>query len=765
MSFERSRSIQAQERQGVFLLLCVGFGVMLALGGATQPLSLGLWMAFLGLVLIARPVNRPVWGYLIIPVVLMLVWIGLSFLIPAPATDWREQAISLGIPIATTVTAQPWVSVQAILPLVAAILFMGLALQAAPSGGKRLQALTFLTVVLIILGFFSLLGQALGWRLPWADQVQIFSWLPNRNQSALVFACGALASAGLGFYLIGINRYRAMGFLLGALVLLLATFQSLSRGALIALVVGGLLLAWSLWRERHFGPAWLVPLVGALLAFTLFSFLGGQARDRTLALFDRVGDESVGPDFRISIYQDTLSMVGDQPLTGVGLGQFRYVFPQYRSAAGGELTLLHPESDWLWWAAELGLPGVGLILLLLILLLYRLKLLVRDAEWPLRWVAFAALVPFMVHSLVDVGAHRLGTVTLVTLLYVLALPSSDIVQCVKPRRFYRQLSRVAGVILIISGAGLAWLGWRASPLLVEHASGLAEPHEQVPMQWQPYFRRGAAEVVRNPRASRTDFRRARFLEPVSAELPMREGRFLLRYSKPGAFAAFGEAIRRSPNPELTFQQVLGRTARDPESRVYLRQLATWVPDGLTFYLRTLPRNQLIVDGALEPGLIRQWPTFSAGSKKAVIDRLLTFKAPEIALILIEKSDPDLRASLWRQEVLALMQLNDNALALAIIDQHVPPPVIPEAPTISETAMIGLRRDYIINPDDRIAARRLLNAYWRLQQWEEVARLAARLRNQSDGDKVLVQMHAYALQQMGEVDQATAAYRVYLTAPR
>ncbi len=35
-------------------------------------------------------------------------------------------------------------------------------------------------------------------------------------------------------------------------------------------------------------------------------------------------------DFRVPIARDTFQLIGSFPLTGVGSGQFRWVFPQYR---------------------------------------------------------------------------------------------------------------------------------------------------------------------------------------------------------------------------------------------------------------------------------------------------------------------------------------------------------------------------------------------------------------------------------------------------
>ena len=63
--------------------------------------------------------------------------------------------------------------------------------------------------------------------------------------------------------------------------------------------------------------------------------------------------ESVG---RLEIYGDTLDLIETQALFGHGLGNFSVVFPFSREASVSAKHIRHPESDWLWWCAELGWP-------------------------------------------------------------------------------------------------------------------------------------------------------------------------------------------------------------------------------------------------------------------------------------------------------------------------------------------------------------------------------------------------------------------------
>ena len=67
---------------------------------------------------------------------------------------------------------------------------------------------------------------------------------------------------------------------------------------------------------------------------------------------------------RWDIYRDTFVMIGAQPLTGVGAGQFADSYPQFQkhSVREGGNRHVQPESSWLWVASE---GGIALALALL----------------------------------------------------------------------------------------------------------------------------------------------------------------------------------------------------------------------------------------------------------------------------------------------------------------------------------------------------------------------------------------------------------------
>jgi hypothetical protein len=79
-----------------------------------------------------------------------------------------------------------------------------------------------------------------------------------------------------------------------------------------------------------------------------------------------------------------------------------------------------------------------------------------------------------------------------------------------------------------------------------------------PLDWQLYFARGLAEVgARKPQPALDDFRRARFLEPISYEIPLAEGNAWLPVQPVYAATAWREALRRTQTEQHRFNVYAG----------------------------------------------------------------------------------------------------------------------------------------------------------------------------------------------------------------
>ncbi len=774
--------------------LVFGTGLLIALGGGTHPFSLGLLALVLGLAMaLTRSTAVPIgkgpglcWCALIAWILLALCW-------PATAVDWRLEAETLGLPVGTSLSPQPWVTLEALLGFLAGSAFFLLAQAFVPDSGARRHAMHWLAVVLVLLGAGAILAGYQGWRLPWADQVHVFSWFPNRNQTALTFACGSVLCFGLALMPRAQLRRKSRGApfapkhvapvfdlasssaFIGGVLLLYALFQSLSRGALLAWSCGMLVLLLFRAREKSHNRTVLLRFAPALalLLFSFFVFAGGASRDRMIDAITghtlHAEDDPLTTDFRWQIYTDTVAMIADHPVTGIGLGQFHYIFPHYRSLPAPPVSILHPESDWLWWWSELGFVGVALIILGLTFLLLRLRspivsshdsLLcseaIRDRNY--RHAAMAALVPFFIHSLVDVGAHRLGTVALAICLYTLALPQTQIL--LRPRARTRKLWRAGGLTLVLLGSGLAVLAARKSPSLTAYAPSAQEPLTSAPLQWQPYFRAALQTFSNDPDMAVRHFQRARFLQADNAEIPYVEGLFLLnRQRDDAAFEAFHSAITRSHEPTELFRQILRRTATQASLQVRLYRLAQSDNALLATYWSALPGTMLEDPHRLDQ-LYSDWPNLPPALRGTILNQLQRRSLIQPLLELFQSSPPAIQREIWPQAMRAQVAAGQHEEALALFNQWVAHKPLPEVP-VAEEKLRTLQANALMHPDDPAASLRLLQAYLSRKMWEDTRRIAERICETPEPPRDTHYWLGRALSETGHSREAARAYAEWL----
>lgn len=293
-------------------------------------------------------------------------------------------------------------------------------------GGRRLFLLGFLTValwtvvlagwkssadlvqVVTTLGMFAVplfvllhpAGNPFGRRLPWVLAVLwavqaahgLWQWSVgfetvglsgNRNWMGAVMAAllpwvwlvfagmrvpssGALppgASTGAEAERDGTRWVVWLGMVLAGGVTLFLVWTAASRAVWLCLAAYAVIFV-GLGRLR---PVWRWP-AALLLAGVLAAGAALLAPERVKA--------AVATDIRAPLWTQTLRMVADHPLTGVGPGNFRRDFVGYKSAAHKQRAVAatvteHPHNELLRLAAELGIPAALLFAALLLPLLHR----------------------------------------------------------------------------------------------------------------------------------------------------------------------------------------------------------------------------------------------------------------------------------------------------------------------------------------------------------------------------------------------------------
>jgi len=444
------------------LLLLAGAAASILIAGTQDVWSIVVFLSFAGLALLfVRPTVRPA----AMPLVLVALFCSLCLLafLPQdyfPVPEWRAALMNLGtVPLAESVNPQPWQG-WFWWSLLAGTCLAFSALLAAPLETKPLAIVLHAAAAFVaIYAVLAIVDYQTAWQYPFHGGA-VFGFLPNRNHAATLLVVGSVVSFGLMQWRLarGDKRGAAVAALCGAPSLAALLFFSTSRAGVVFLVVG--LAVWAVGAARStVMRRRILTTLAVLVVFLgfLFALGGSTVRDRLAELWqDAAAVQLEGTaqdvDFRQPIFRDTLRMIADAPISGIGLGQFADVFPQYRRDSARAASVLHPESDWLMVAAETGVPSA--------FVLFALLLWYTGACWRarsasggmLRWTAASAIIAAALHGMIDVPWHRMPVGWFLLVIAASSVPSSEHVA-----RF-RGLVRcffVLGALALAAGAG--WL--------------------------------------------------------------------------------------------------------------------------------------------------------------------------------------------------------------------------------------------------------------------------------------------------------------------
>lgn len=159
----------------------------------------------------------------------------------------------------------------------------------------------------------------------WVAYTTVFSTLSNPNFLAgwLAVVLPLAAWAALTSSLAPGLRLAALALAAGAALVVVETgsFQGPTAGvAGVAVVVGAWL--WGRRREGRIGPLGVPAVLGGVVVVVVLAVLLGAGRIRA--------EVAAGLDERVSFWRAAGSMVGEQPLLGVGLDQYGSAFSEYR---------------------------------------------------------------------------------------------------------------------------------------------------------------------------------------------------------------------------------------------------------------------------------------------------------------------------------------------------------------------------------------------------------------------------------------------------
>jgi tetratricopeptide (TPR) repeat protein len=692
---------------GVLSLLIAVAAAWLAV--TNQPWAQTLLIAGVALLYLAAPPS----GHLPRPV---LVLFGAAMLLALaaflPFGSWesiRRPFLDQGLVLPATLSPQPWLSLEDALLLFTSLLWTWNCFETKFSLAQRKFLLAAFLVSAVAVAVGSLVRDtALGATLPdWSQQIGQF---PNRNQTG-----DLLMMAGLGCFaraLSDIVNWKKQGLVWMAMTGLFtaALIQNGSRSSALVFGLGVLLLFAFVGKLRRHGlTSWFVAAVVIVATLCLFYYEGAFILDRFRSL---LANARVG---RLQIYQDTLSMISRGPWCGVGLGNFMGFFNVHRPHTGNaDWYALHPESDWLWVGAELGVGGL-LVFALLVFFAFRIYL-VKSPFPVLTHASLTIAIAFLLHSFFDVGGHRTGSVW--TCLFLVGLgafrPASTPVY-----RVPRGALRLAGLFLLAvallrvqSMSAQPWMPTRGSQGEIESLVADEPPAKEqkalldravgwAPLDWKLYYLRGVvAERTGQFPAAADDFRRSLFLDPSTSTLPLSMADVCRLNDLPGALRAWREALRRRSGAARAqvYQGIFNGPDLDERIRLQLATLAGDDPElGMIAVVNQYPadfdwsrENFLAADPSLagvSPALARQFFDYWAA-------------AGDAAKLADEWPDhPEWQAAGWRAHARALARIGLFDAAVRAALGEIPPPRLPDTKPM---ALQDAQQAALLQPQDAVA---------------------------------------------------------------
>ena len=197
------------------------------------------------------------------------------------------------------------------------------------------------------------------------------------NMDNNTFAISLVATVGPALFL-GLSAPRlwqkGLAFACAGLIVhtVLLTF---SRGGMVALAVTGL-ACFVVMPKR---PLYIAALVASVLVTARFT--GPQIVERFGTIFVQGDERDLSAASRLELWRDCFDAMQKRPLLGLGPGNWPRMASEYGWAEGKEA-----HSLWFQTGAELGVPGVGFLLLFYALAAWRGFRLIREGRGKDPWL-------------------------------------------------------------------------------------------------------------------------------------------------------------------------------------------------------------------------------------------------------------------------------------------------------------------------------------------------------------------------------------------
>jgi O-antigen ligase len=243
-----------------------------------------------------------------------------------------------------------------------------------------------------------------------AQQFFQLRWVPMSVSPAATFGNPNMAADYLSMVLpltvaMSLSQKKVLArsvLLIIVLLTMIFLFYTQSRGACLSVVCAFTYMAF-LYARRKYN----IKLRSISVGFAIILIAGMVIISLSSGLRNRI-EESAFSEYRLIPWRNCLEMVKDNPLLGVGAGNFKLFYPAYSYKAVADLaydatkTLGKAHNDYIQTAVELGLPGLLLFVLLPVsglILAYRIMCGSKDSNIEFISMGISGgLISFMVGS-------------------------------------------------------------------------------------------------------------------------------------------------------------------------------------------------------------------------------------------------------------------------------------------------------------------------------------------------------------------------------
>lgn len=759
------------------LVLCV-----ILLGGGTSLVIKSFIFLALGLFIFYQPPKTVPFREIDLFIIALVVFSWVQFLPKSFLSEaaWASQLCEEhDIRLSSTVSVQTCISLEAYLSLLAAIAFFYICLNQDIYYATRVRSCWTLALGGAALGMAVIIGNYFQWSYPFAKETAVFSFFPNRNQTSHILCLSAFISFCLFIKAFHKKQnYLALIALSASLIAFFALVYCLSRASLIFFFLG--LIIWLCLQERRrqgfIQFRYLVPLGCIFISFWLIS--SGENLNRFLHVLNPFSEV----DFRFLIFKDTLACIREQIWTGVGLGNFQYVFPQFREHSVLYGRVIHPENDWLWICSEL---GIGFTLLVFAGVLYGLFKSLKNQpsnRVSYRSIACIAVLIFIFHTFTDVPGHRLGTAFYAILLFALASAYHERVESLIPIYIFRGvgLILVCAGLLILGSIFFQWpLGYEARAhsykRVILHAvqsknidqalDVIEQAKAKFPLQPQWYFQEAQIQLPfnKNYALAKKAFEQARALDPHSVYLPLQEGLIWLPYDLDLAFKAWQAALNLDNYSRDSTWRFILSSASDPRCKEHLSLLSKTHPGFRAFYLMNLEPS--VLEKEIQYDLLKD-PKLSYMAEKDRFNILMMWAGgphPHSVLGVLDQL-PDIVSQTWRIYAKAYHTLGFFEAAARLLDKHVQAPQWPVLNYSQGSRLEELEFRSSLNPKDTILALGLLKIYIEQEKYVKALATIRHLEKLEYLSPLLAYWKGKLCCVQGQYSESAEAYEEFLAQP-